>query len=109
MSGIGDTENLTGQGENEVNHNENKAVTDAVVISDESDAEHDDNPVRECNKSPQLSVDRNQEEECKNETNSSKENQATGEIFTPRSFQIIGLTGRNRKVPGRSLTSLRNV
>ncbi|VVB16719.1 unnamed protein product [Arabis nemorensis] len=85
MLGIGDTENLIGQGENEVNQNVNKAVSDAILISDESDAEHDDEPLRECNKSPQLSVDKNQEEQCKNRTTSSNENQATGEIFTLRS------------------------
>lgn len=55
-----------------------------MVISDESDAEHD-NPPRESNISPQLSVDRNQEEQCRNRTNLSNENRATGGILTPRS------------------------
>ncbi|KAL1217737.1 hypothetical protein V5N11_002187 [Cardamine amara subsp. amara] len=84
MSGIGETENLIGQGENEVNHNANNGVTGAIVISEESDAEHE-NPPRESNISSHQFAEIKQEEQFRNIANASNENRASGEIFTPRS------------------------
>ncbi|VYS62273.1 unnamed protein product [Arabidopsis thaliana] len=80
ISGVGETDNLIGQGENEANQNVNKAVTDAIMISDD---ENDNNPPIESNISSHRSGDRNQEEEGRNRGNSATENRASGETFTP--------------------------
>lgn len=80
ISGVGETDNLIGQGENEANQNVNNAVTDAIMISDD---ENDNNPPIESNISSHRSGDRNQEEEGRNRGNSATENRASGETFTP--------------------------
>ncbi|XP_010422048.1 PREDICTED: uncharacterized protein DDB_G0284459-like [Camelina sativa] len=86
VSEIGETDNVVGEGENEVNHNANNAGTDAMMINDESEAEHDKPPTpRESNISSHQSVGNNQEEQCRNRENSPKENRALGETSTPRS------------------------
>ncbi|KAG7557398.1 hypothetical protein ISN44_As11g033680 [Arabidopsis suecica] len=87
ISGNGETDKLIGQGENEVNHNANNAVTDAIMISDDSDAEPDRHPPIESNISSHRSVERNQEEEGRNRANTATENRASGETITPVSVK----------------------
>ncbi|EOA21251.1 hypothetical protein CARUB_v10001601mg [Capsella rubella] len=80
-----ETDNLVGQGENEVNHNANNAGKDAIMLTDDSDAEHDKPPTpRKSNISSPQPVDTSKEEQGRNRENSPKENRASGETVIPR-------------------------